>query len=220
MKQFKKCLIIKHKIEEGPGIIEDILKEMGILYKIIELENGEKLPEDIKNIDFIFSLGGPMNVYQEREYPFLKEEEDLIKKIYQFKKHFLGICLGAQILAKTFGAKVNLNFCKEIGFFEVELTENGKKDNIFTGVSETFTCFQYHSDCFELPENGILLVKGKKCLNQGFKIGENLYGFQFHIEINKKLLFDFGVKKVYYKKLEKIKETGEIIIKNFLKKEG
>ncbi|MCM8784895.1 MAG: type 1 glutamine amidotransferase [Candidatus Omnitrophica bacterium] len=221
MQQYKNALIIKHEIREGPGIIENILKKMNILYKIIELEKGEKLPEKIENIDFIFLLGGSMNVYQEKEYPFLKEEVKFIKKVNKIDIPFLGICLGAQILAKTFNGKVNLNICNEIGFFEVELTEKGEKDKIFKGIPKTFPCYQYHNDCFEVPKEGILLVKDREGKHQGFKIGKNLYGFQFHIEFDEKLIFDLTNQK-NTEKINEVKKYGEKIIKNFLnlKKEG
>lgn len=220
--QYKKyVLIIKHKIEEGPGIIEETLKEFKLDYNIVEFEKGERLPTDFENIKCVFSLGGPMNVYQTKDYPFLKEEEEFIKKIYLNRIPFLGICLGSQILAKTFGARVNLNKCKEIGFFEVELTEYGIEDKIFEGIEKNLLVFQYHEDCFEIPEKGLLIVKGKNSVNnQGFKIEDLLYGFQFHIEVDEKLLKNFGIKNIEKAKLRKVKEKGKRIIRNFLKKGG
>ncbi|MCS7179784.1 MAG: type 1 glutamine amidotransferase, partial [bacterium] len=128
---------------------------------------------------------------------------------------YLGICLGSQLLAKTFGAKVYVGKCKEVGFYEVEITDLGRKDNLFNCIEESFYVFQYHSDCFEIPEKGTLLVKGKDCyINQGFKVDENLYGLQFHIEVEEKLLRNFGID--YDGKLKVLKNTGEKIIKNFL----
>ncbi|MFN4227370.1 MAG: type 1 glutamine amidotransferase [Candidatus Ratteibacteria bacterium] len=210
-------LIIKHKVEERPGIIEQILKEENLNYSIVDFEKGDKLPKDFENMKNVISLGGPMNVYEVEKYKFLKEEEKFIKEIEKYNIPFLGICLGSQILAKIFGAKVNLNQCNEIGFYDVELTEYGEKDKIFNGICKNFSVFQYHSDCFEIPQKGILIVKGKDCyINQGIKVGENLYGFQFHIEIDEMLLNCFEVINFDTERLKILKQIGRKIIKIFL----
>jgi len=117
-------LIIKHVEMEGPGLIKDCLNEEKIPYQILNLESEAHLP---KPDDFtgIVILGGPMNVYEEGRYPFLREEDLFIKEAIQRGKAVLGICLGAQLIAKALDAKVTKAPVKEIGWFDVSLTDVG-----------------------------------------------------------------------------------------------
>jgi GMP synthase-like glutamine amidotransferase len=181
-------VIIKHIAIEGPGTLEDFLKERKITYKIIELGQGEKLPRSLSKIRAVISLGGPMNVYEEEKHPFLKKENIFIKCILENEKPFLGICLGAQLLAKAAGAKVRKNHVKEIGWFKIKLTPEGERDLFCQGLSKELLVFQWHEDTFALPKQGTLLAEGTTCLNQAFKVGRNAYGIQFHIEVTSDMI--------------------------------
>lgn len=178
-----KILIIKNVESEGPGLIEDTLHPDGWELETIELEKGEVLPEDLREIAAVIILGGPMNVYEIDKFPFLNDEERLIRKALFEEIPFLGICLGAQLLAKTCGVKVYKSPEKEIGWYTVKTTSGGKKDILFRDVPERMVAFQWHEDTFEIPDGSILLATGKPCKNQAFKIGSNAYGLQFHIEV-------------------------------------
>ena len=128
-----------------------------------------------------------MNVYEEAKYPFLKLEDAFIKKTID-KGVSLGICLGAQLLSKAMGAKVVKAPQKEIGWFEVNITDEGKKDSVFKGAKPTLRVFQWHEDMFEIPNGGVLLADSKNGINQAFKFGKNAYGFQFHIEVTGEII--------------------------------
>jgi GMP synthase-like glutamine amidotransferase len=123
-----------------------------------------------------------MNVYEESRYPFLHEEDQFITRLIIEEIPFLGICLGAQILAKACGAKVFKAPAEEIGWDAVMVTEQGRKDRLFLHVPETMTVFQWHGDTFDVPAGGYLLAEGKVCPSQAFRVGANAYGLQFHIE--------------------------------------
>ena len=99
-----------------------------------------------------------MNVYEEDRYPFLRTEDLFIKEAIQRGKHILGICLGAQLIAKALGAKVTKAASKEIGWYDVSLTEEGSKDLLFASLPKVFPVFQWHEDTFEIPKWAKLLA--------------------------------------------------------------
>ncbi len=178
-----KILIVKHVGHEGPGLIGDALRSDEWEFETVELENGDALPEDLREIAAVIVLGGPMNVYEVDKFPFLNDEEKLIRKTLVEEVPFLGICLGAQLLAKTCGVSVYKTPEKEIGWYRVKTTRAAKGDMLFRHLPEHMAVFQWHEDTFEIPDGGMLLATGKPCKNQAFKIGSNAYGLQFHIEV-------------------------------------
>jgi len=180
-------LIVKHIEIEGPGLIEDCLKGERIPYQIINLESGIHLPK-LDDFSAVVILGGPMNVYEEDRYPFLREEDLFIKEAIQRGKAVLGICLGAQLVAKALGAKVTKAPVKEIGWFDVSLTKVGSRDPLFSRLPKTFPVFQWHEDTFEMPNAGKLIATSTSVPHQAFKYGENAYGLQFHLEVTEKMI--------------------------------
>jgi GMP synthase (glutamine-hydrolysing) len=183
-------LIIKHVEIEGPGLIEDCLKEERIPYQILNLESEIRLPR-LDDFCAIVILGGPMNVYEEDRYPFLREEDLFIKEAIQRGKAVLGICLGAQLVAKALGAKVTKAPIKEIGWFDVSLTRAGSRDPLFSRLPETFPVFQWHEDTFDLPSAGELIATSNPILHQAFRYGENAYGLQFHLEVTEETIHEW-----------------------------
>jgi GMP synthase (glutamine-hydrolysing) len=179
----RRILIVKHVTQEGAGVIEEFFRSDGWELAIVELGNGEKLPESPDEFAAMIVLGGPMNVYEVGPYPFLEEEEHLLRKALIAEIPVLGICLGAQLLAKTCGAKVKKASHAEIGWHTAGVTEEGRKDTLFRGLSRQLHVFQWHEDTFEIPAGGTMLVHGKSCRNQAFRVGRNAYGLQFHLEV-------------------------------------
>src|SRR6185436_14634873 len=117
-----------------------------------------KLPDDFSNIEAVVSLGGPMNVYEEDKFPFLKEEDRFLKKAIKEEVPLLGICLGSQLMAKACGVKVFKSPVKEVGWFKVQLKEAGQKDPLFKSVTPEFDVFHWHEDMFEIPKDGMFLA--------------------------------------------------------------
>jgi len=180
-------LIIKHIDIEGPGLIECCLNQEKIPYRVLNLEANARLPK-IDDLSHIILLGGPMNVYEEDRYPFLKDEDLFIKEAIQRGKVILGICLGAQLIAKALGAKIFKAPLKEIGWYDVSLTETGSSDPIFSKLPNTFPVFQWHEDTFEIPHAGKLIATSPSVPNQAFRYGENTYGLQFHLEVTEEMI--------------------------------
>jgi GMP synthase-like glutamine amidotransferase len=180
-------LIIKHVDIEGPGLIEEILQEYRISHQMINLEK-DTLSKNLDDFSHIIILGGPMNVYEEDRYPFLRAEDLFIKEAIQRRKRILGICLGAQLIAKALGAKVFKSPLKEIGWYDVELTETGLKDSLFSTLPKMFSVFQWHEDTFEIPRNAKLIATSSSVPNQAFRYGKNVYGLQFHLEVTEEMI--------------------------------
>ncbi|MBF0504883.1 MAG: type 1 glutamine amidotransferase [Candidatus Omnitrophica bacterium] len=187
-------LIVKHIDIEGPGTLGDFLKARKEPFQIIELGEGERIPPDPRVFSGVVVLGGPMNVYEEDIYPFLKEENNFIQNVLNDGVPFLGICLGAQLLAKAAGALVVRSPVKEIGWYHITLTPEGKTDPLFAGFCPQDPVYQWHGDMFQIPLGGKLLAVAEGCPHQAIKVGSNAYGLQFHIEITDKSIQEWGEK--------------------------
>jgi GMP synthase (glutamine-hydrolysing) len=180
-------LIIKHIDIEGPGLIEYCLRQENISYKILNLKPGVHPPK-LDGLKNIVILGGPMNVYEEDRYPFLKEEDLFIKEAIKRGKQILGICLGAQLIAKALGARVFKAPVKEIGWYDVSLTKAGSHDPLFFNLPKIFPVFQWHGDTFEIPKSGKLIATSDFVPHQAFRYGEKVYGLQFHLEVTEEMI--------------------------------
>ena len=182
-----KILILEHNSSEGPGLIADYFSGRYDLLTI-KLWDKDPLPAAFDNIAAIVAMGGPMNVYEEEKYPFLKAENEFIKEVVASGIPYLGVCLGAQLLAKACGAAVKKNRVKEVGWSEVSGTPEGRQDKIFSLLPAKFTVFQWHEDTFEIPGNSTRLAFSGDCDNQAFVAGEKAYGLQFHVEATENMV--------------------------------
>jgi len=223
----KTALFILHQKTSEAGDIANKLKIRGFDFEIRRPSLGESLPTNLNNYKAIVVFGGPMSANDDDE--FMKKEIDWIEQVLQSDVPFLGICLGAQILAKHLGCKVekNPNELSEIGFYKIEPTKKGIKmfqsQDIF---------YQFHTEGFELPSGCELLAKGDIFTNQAFRY-KNCYGLQFHPEVNiylhlkwlflvliKKphILFKNGAQNIFYQFWLRIKYNNSISrwLDNFL----
>ncbi len=180
-------LIVKHIGNEGPGLIEYRLMQEKIPYQILDLETGARLPR-VNGLSHLIFLGGPMNVYEEDRYPFLRDEDLFIKEAIQRGKAVLGICLGAQLIAKALGARVFKAPMKEIGWYDVSLTKMGSQDPLLSDLPNTFPVFQWHGDTFEIPNGAKLIATSSPISHQAFRYGEKVYGLQFHLEVTEAMI--------------------------------
>jgi GMP synthase (glutamine-hydrolysing) len=183
-------LIMVHVESEGPGSILPFLEAAGVECELARLYAGESLPTDPGRYDGVISMGGSMNVYQEDEFPFLKDETLFLAKAIDSDVPVLGICLGAQMIAKACGAAVTLSPEKEVGWGQVSLTEAGRSDVLFRGLPSTMEVLQWHEDMFQIPSGGTLLAGGTACPHQAFRY-RNAFGLQFHVEVTADILKDW-----------------------------
>lgn len=178
----KTAIVIRHVAFEDLGSWEIILAKH---YKINYLDAIDPSLSTLKNkdIDLLIVLGGPIGVYQEQEYPFIKHEISLLANRLKLDLPTLGICLGSQLMARALGAKVYPNHTKEIGWQPLQLTENGKNSCIQYLSSDYTSMFHWHGDTFDLPNGAELLASTDHCKNQIFTWGKNGLAFQCHPEI-------------------------------------
>ena len=126
-------IILQHIKVEDPGYIKDLMLQDGFNLTTIELDEGEKIPEDLKKFDAMFCMGGPMDTWMEKKYPWLIEEKKKIKKfVIDLKKPFLGFCLGCQLLGEVVGGKVVKSKPAEIGILDIDFSINKEEDIIFS----------------------------------------------------------------------------------------
>lgn len=185
----KKILVFQHIERENPGFIADYARERGIELDLVSMWSEYDMPE-LSKYDALVILGGPMGAYE--EYPGKAEEIHALKNAIG-NMPVLGICLGAQLIAHALGAKVYPHIVdgkhiKEVGYYDVTLTEEGKANKLFKGFSSEFKVLQWHGDTFDMPEGGTLLAEAPLCKNQAFAYGDTTFGLQFHIEAPPKMV--------------------------------
>lgn len=135
------------------------------------------------DIDALVVMGGPMNVDEEQLHPWLAAEKKLIRAVIDAGKPVLGICLGAQLIARALGAGVTRNAHTEIGWFDVSLDAAARDARLFAGFPDSFSAFHWHGDTFAIPAAARLLMRNQACAHQAFHYGERVLGLQFHLEV-------------------------------------
>jgi len=179
-------LILQNVTSEGPGTMADHLAAAKTPFTIVDLEQGQTFP-DATSYSHVVIMGGPMAVYEMDRTPYLWAEAKFIEKAVKAGKRVLGVCLGAQMLAHVLGARVYPGSAKEIGWYDVALTEEGMRDACMAGLAveggRTAPVFQWHGDTFDLPSGAVRLASSGLFPNQAFRYGDGAYALQFHIEV-------------------------------------
>jgi len=183
-----KIYVVEHFPCETLGAIASILRERGISSRYIRVYRDVPVPARIGQAAGLILMGGPMGVYEQDRYPFLRQEMTLIEDALREEKPILGICLGSQLLAATLGAPVVKGARKEIGWHTVHLTARARRDRLWKGEPACFTPFHWHGDVFDLPRGGISLASSDLTRQQAFRYGLNAYGFLFHMEVTPKII--------------------------------
>ncbi|GAB4418391.1 MAG: type 1 glutamine amidotransferase [Thermodesulfovibrionales bacterium] len=189
-------LILKNIFSEGPGTMGDFLSENHIPYRIVELER-EDIP-GTADFDTLVMMGGPMSVNDDILY--IRREEELVREFIAEGKRIFGVCLGAQIMARALGAKVYTGPGKEIGWYDIELTEDGMRDPLMKKLAvhpragdfwKKFKVFHWHGETFDIPDGAVRIARSELYPNQAFRYGSNAYAFQFHIEVTKDMIYEW-----------------------------
>jgi len=199
-------IILQHIKIEDPGYIKDLMLSDNFNLTTIELDQGEKIPQDLSKFDGMFCMGGPMDTWMEKKYPWLIEEKKKIKEfVIDLKKPFLGFCLGCQLLGEVVGGKVIKSNPAEIGIMNVDFLKKKQNDTLFSTFPEKIKTLQWHSyEVIGLEKNKdiTLLASSPTTKYQIFKYKNHAYGIQFHIEIKNNTVSDWGCVSEYKSALE------------------
>lgn len=182
-----RALVIRHVSHEGLGIMKRPVERDSVV-EYIDLFRGESVPSRIDGYDGLIVLGGPMGVYEDEKYPFIRPELKLIEDALKKRVPMLGVCLGSQLLAKAAGARVYKGGAKEIGWHGVTLTEDADYDWLFLGFPDRFNAFHWHGDTFDVPRGALMLASSELFPNQVIKVGPAAYGIQFHLEVTEQMI--------------------------------
>jgi GMP synthase (glutamine-hydrolysing) len=203
-----KLLVCQHVPFEILGTLNPLFKSSGFRIRYVNFGRQPDAKPSLDGYHGLVILGGPMNAHQVRRYPHLTTEIHLIQEAVERGMPVLGICLGAQLIARALGAEVTGNQTKEIGWYEVSPTGEGKHDPLLRHFGESETIFQWHGDTFGVPREALRLASSPACSNQAFRFRTNVYGLQFHLEVDERMIERWLNIPMHKKEIESLK--GEI----------
>ena len=188
--------MLQHIAVEDLGYLQGLLLRDGFALTTVRLDRGEKIPSDLRAFDATFSMGGPMDTWMEREFPWLADEKRAIGEfVVGLQKPFLGFCLGCQLLGEALGGDVVRSATPEVGIFDVHLDAAAAHDEIFSGFPATFKALHWHSwEVAHLETNADVTLLGSSdaVKYQLFKYRDHAYGVQFHLEIQEHTVAAWG----------------------------
>ncbi len=178
-----RIVVLQHIACEHPGVFRQFMEADGIRWDAIELDEGESIP-DLASYDAMISMGGPMDVWQETEFPWLAAEKEAIYNAVRVHKiPFLGVCLGHQLLAEAVGGAVGPAVTPEVGMLDVELTSAAARHPLMQGLPPRFKSLQWHgAEVKSVPADAQILMSSPVCPVQSFAVGQSALGIQFHVE--------------------------------------
>jgi GMP synthase (glutamine-hydrolysing) len=191
-----RACVLQHIRCEPPGIFAQVLSQRGIAIDTVELDEGGRLPA-WRDVDLVLAMGGPMGVNDEAAHPWLADEKRWIESAVRAGVPFLGVCLGAQLLAASLGAAVRTGSAPEVGVLPVTLTPAGLADPVFAALGQEFPALQWHGDTFAIPAGGVHLGNSAAYAHQAFRFGEAAYAVQFHVEVTEEMLAEWNQVPAY-----------------------
>ena len=213
----KNIIILQHIPIETPGYILDLMIDDKMNLTTIELDAGDKIPEKLSNFDAMLCMGGPMDTWMIKDYPWLVDEKKKIKEfVVNLKKPYLGFCLGCQLLGEVIGGKVIKSKIPEIGILNVNMEKDYSNDYLFSKFDSSIKALQWHSYEVQGLENNkevTLLASSPTTKYQIFKYMNHAYGIQFHVEIKHDTVENWGCVPEYKDALEK--SLGEDALDKF-----
>ena len=212
----KNVIVLQHIKIEDPGYLKDLMIDDGINLTTIELDEGESIPSNLTKFDAMFCMGGPMDTWMEKDYPWLIDEKKKIQEfVINLKKPYLGFCLGCQLLGEVIGGKVVKSKKPEIGMLDINFSQTKNNDLLFSKFPEKIKSLQWHSYEVQGLDNNndvTLLASSPVTKYQIFKYKNHAYGIQFHIEVKKNTVNDWSCVPEYKQALENQLGEGAVEI--------
>ncbi len=195
-------LVFQHIAVEHPGVFRDFFAADGIQWDAVELDEGEAIPDvsgpNGVHYDALWVMGGPMDVWEETEHPWLKAEKQAIRDWVQAGRPYMGLCLGHQLLGAALGGKVGKMQQAEVGILDITLTAAGRADPLFAGIANPFQALQWHGAAvLESPPGAVILGESPVCANQAMRVGTLAYGLQCHTELTTRTVGEWGAVPAY-----------------------
>ena len=193
-----RVLVFQHIDCEHPGSLRNLLARDGADWVPVHLHRGEPIPP-LESFDALWVMGGPMNVWDVEEHPWLVPEKAAIRRwVRELNRPFLGICLGHQLLADALGGTCGPQRPPEIGILEIELTDEGRVDPLFAGMADRQKCLQWHSVRVAQPPDGaIVLASSGVCRVQAMRVGARAWSMQYHVEVEPDTVANWGAVPAY-----------------------
>jgi GMP synthase-like glutamine amidotransferase len=203
MEPAMRLLVFQHIDCEHPGQLRQYLKRDDVAWDAVELDKGEPIPP-LHGYDALWVMGGPMDVWDVVEHPWLIEEKAAIRHwVRELARPFLGFCLGHQLLADALGGTCGPQHPPEIGILDIELTPEGRSDPLFAGLPSRQKVLQWHSvRVVEPPKNAVVLARSPACDVQAMRLGRNAWSMQYHVEVEPETVASWGKVPAYRAALE------------------
>lgn len=179
----KKVLVIRNVSYETEGLLESLLRDEGLELAIVDFQQDASVEPRLDGYAGVVVMGGPMGANDTDRFPYLLQVERLCLEAMERSIPLVGVCLGAQIMAKVLGSEVYPNPVREVGWYDLTMAEGAGRDPLFSGLDPREVVLQWHGDTFDLPKGAVLLASSPDCVNQAFRYGDNGYAVQFHLEI-------------------------------------
>ena len=183
-----RLLVCQHVPYEILGTLNPLLKSSGFRIRYVNFGRHPDAQPSLEGYHGLVVLGGPMSVNDTAEHPHLETEMRLIEQAMERDLPILGICLGAQLIARTLGSEVYASDEKEIGWYDVATTKNAASDPLVGHFEQREKIFQWHGDTFDLPRGALHLAVSSQCEQQAFRYGDNVYALQFHLEVDEPMI--------------------------------
>ena len=201
-----RLLVLQHAGCEPPGAYEDELRDRGVPFARVLLDEGGELP-DWRDFAAIVVMGGAMGARDDERHPWLVHERRLIADAVAAGKPYWGVCLGAQLLAASLGGRALRGPAPELGVMPVELTDAAADDPVFASAPRRIATLQWHGDTYELPAGAVQLARSASYEQQAFALG-GAYALQFHLEVDGALAERWMAIPDYVRELEELDGPG------------